>query len=98
MTSPWVFDQSHYDALNEARAATIRDILPGLRDHLGLKTVLDLGCGLGYYADLLNRLDLEVLAVETGRAENVEEARRRYPHLKFQLADAETRSSQARKI
>jgi SAM-dependent methyltransferase len=88
VSSSWVFDQSHYEALNAARAVTIKDILPDLKERLGLKTALDLGCGLGYYSDLLDQLDFEVLGVD-GRAENVEEASRRYPDLKFQVADAQ---------
>ena len=88
MSSSWVFDQPHYDALNAARGETVARLLPELKQRLHLKTALDLGCGLGYYAEILHRHGFEVLAVD-GRAENVEEAHRRYPHLKFQVADAQ---------
>ena len=47
----WVFDQAHYDALNTARESTVQSVLPDLKEWLGLKTALDLGCGLGYYAE-----------------------------------------------
>jgi SAM-dependent methyltransferase len=88
LTSSRIFDQSHYDVLNAARDATVDGILPDLIGRLGLKTALDLGCGLGHYAEILHKYGLDVLAVD-GRAENVEEARRRYPYLKFQVADAQ---------
>lgn len=88
MSSSWVFDQSHYDALNTARGETVARLLPDLKQRLNLKTALDLGCGLGHYADILHKLGLDVLAVD-GRAENVQEASRRFPHLRFQVADAQ---------
>jgi SAM-dependent methyltransferase len=88
LNSSWVFDQSHYDALNAARGETVARLLPDLKQRLNLKTALDLGCGLGHYAEILHQHGFDVLAVD-GRPENVEEARRRFPHLKFQLADAQ---------
>jgi len=88
LSSSWVFDQSHYDALNAARGETVARLLPELKQRLNLKTALDLGCGLGHYAEILHQHGLDVLAVD-GRVENVEEARRRFPHLKFQVADAQ---------
>ncbi|HUL35288.1 MAG TPA: class I SAM-dependent methyltransferase [Candidatus Eisenbacteria bacterium] len=88
MSSTWVFDQSHYDALNAAREETIRRILPDLMQRMNLKTALDLGCGLGHYANVLHSQGFDVLAVD-GREENVIEAKRRYPDLRFQIADAQ---------
>jgi len=88
LSSPWVFDQTHYDALNAARGHTVRRLLPELKQRLNLKTALDLGCGLGYYAEILHSFGFEVLAVD-GRAQNIEEAKRRYPHLNFQAIDAQ---------
>lgn len=88
MSSSWVFDQSHYDALNTARGATVQSVLPNLKEGLGLKTALDLGCGLGHYAEVLHKHGFDVLAVD-GRKENVQEARSRYPQLHFEVADAQ---------
>jgi SAM-dependent methyltransferase len=88
VTANWVFDQAHYDARNAALDAFIRCTLPDLIASLQLKTALDLGCGLGHYAELLHTLGLDVLAVD-GRPENVAEARRRYPHLRFDVVDAQ---------
>ncbi len=86
--SEWIFDAQHYELLNKARADAIAKIIPPLQSSLGLKTALDLGCGLGHFSAFLSNLGLEVLGVD-GREENVLESRRRYPHLKFELADAQ---------
>lgn len=88
MSSSWVFDQAHYDALNAARGGSVRRVLPELIQRFNLKTALDLGCGLGYYAELLHGFGLQVLGVD-GRRENVEEAKKRFPHLEFQTIDAQ---------
>ena len=66
-------------------------ILPKLRDQYSLKTALDLGCGVGHYSALLSEFGFEVLGAD-GREENVLEARGRYPHLNFQVADAQDRA------
>jgi SAM-dependent methyltransferase len=87
-SSPWVFDQAHYDALNAGREETVLQLLPDLKKQLNLRTALDLGCGLGHYSELLHKHGLRVLGVD-GRPENVQEARRRYPHIDFRVADAE---------
>jgi len=58
------------------------------RDRFGLRTALDAGCGVGYFAELLQQLGLRVTAFDA-RPENVEEARRRHPGIEFHVADAE---------
>ena len=88
MSKSWVFDQPHYEALNTARGETVARLLPELQQRLNLKTAIDLGCGLGHYAEILHQSGLEVLAVD-GRADNIEEAQRRFPHIKFQVLDAQ---------
>lgn len=88
MSSNWVFDQKHYELLNAARADAVKRLLTDLKSRLSLRTVIDVGCGVGFYASLLHDLGFDVLAVD-GRPENVEEGRNRYPHLKFEVADAQ---------
>lgn len=88
MSTGRIFDQSHYEILNAAREVPVRRVLAEVKDQLGLKTALDLGCGLGYYADFLHRTGFEVVAVD-GRKENVIEARKRFPHIRFETADAQ---------
>ncbi len=88
MSSGFVFDQSHYDALNNARVPVIRQLLESLKKNHQLRTAVDFGCGVGYYSALLRDWGFSVLAVD-GRQENLEEAKRRVPGIEFQLADAE---------
>jgi SAM-dependent methyltransferase len=88
VSTPWIFDQAHYGALNTARDQMLRSLLPELKQRFDLKTALDLGCGLGHFAHFLHGCGLNVLAID-GRSENVEEAKRRYPDVNFQVGDAQ---------
>jgi len=74
MGSNFVFDQPHYDALNTAREATLRQLLESLRKDLELQNAVDVGCGLGHFAVFLRNLGFDVLALD-GRQENVNEAK-----------------------
>ena len=89
--SDWVFDAKHYDLLNQDRAETFAKVFAPLQKAKGLKTALDLGCGIGHFSSFLSEQGLDVLGVD-GREENVLEARRRYPHLKFEVADVQDTS------
>jgi len=88
MGSNFIFDQPHYDALTTAEEATLRPLLESLRKDMELRTAVDVGCGLGHFAVFLRDLGFDVLALD-GRQENVNEARRRLPDLKFRVANAE---------
>jgi FkbM family methyltransferase len=83
-----VFDQKHYLQIIEARGRTIRSMAGKLGPPLGLSTALDAGCGLGFFAQVLQECGLNVRAFD-GREENVEEARRRYPGILFERGDIE---------
>ena len=93
MGSNFVFDQPHYDALNTAREATLRQLLESLRKDLELQNAVDVGCGLGHFAVFLRNLGFDVLALD-GRQENVNEAKRRAPEIEFHVANAEDRGIQ----
>ncbi len=62
-------------------------------DSLGLdlkgKRVLDVGCGVGYLAQLFVRHDCEVVCVD-GREENIRCLKSRHPRLEAFVADVET--------
>jgi SAM-dependent methyltransferase len=48
------------------------------------------GCGVGFFAQILAEAGLNVCGFD-GRAENVAEARRRYPEIPFEQADVQDR-------
>lgn len=81
-----VFDHDHYLRLIEARGETIRKSMAILKPVFGLSTALDAGCGLGFFAQILNESGLDVRAFD-GRAENVQEGRRRFPNVRFECGD-----------
>jgi SAM-dependent methyltransferase len=88
LTPPRVFDLQHYDALNISRGETVSRLLSELSQTLGIRTAVDVGCGLGYFSSLLRTLGLNVSGVD-GRQQNVEEARRRFPEIVFRHCDAQ---------
>jgi len=83
-----VFDQSHYLKLIEARGETIRRVVDELKPALELSTALDAGCGIGFFAKILQEAGLNVRAFD-GRMENVEQARARFPQISFEKEDVE---------
>jgi SAM-dependent methyltransferase len=88
MERGFVFDQPHYRAMNEARGEALRQFLLSLEKELTLRSAVDVGCGLGYFSELLRGFRLDVLGLD-GRAENIEEAKARVPDAEFHVADAE---------
>lgn len=88
MSAPRVFDLEHYEKLNAARSAVVGDLLGEVGSQFKLQTAIDVGCGLGYFSACLHSLGLQVTAVD-GRRENLEEAGRRVPQVKFHTINAE---------
>jgi FkbM family methyltransferase len=82
----FIFDDSRSLQVIEARGALIRRLVPELSGALGFTTALDAGCGLGFFAKILEECGLEVRGFD-GRGQNVEEARRRYPQIHFEQGD-----------
>jgi len=85
-----VFDHDHYLRLIETRGATIRNTIECLKPLFAFKTALDVGCGLGFFAQILHEAGLDVRAFD-GRKENVEEGKRRFPSIKFEQGDIQNR-------
>jgi FkbM family methyltransferase len=83
-----IFDHSHYIELIESRGSFLRRILPELKSALDLNTAVDAGCGIGFFSALLREYGLSVQGFD-GRASNIDEARRRYPEISFQVGDIE---------
>lgn len=88
MSGDFIFDQEHARRFVEARQAFLQPILRDLQGGLQLGSVADVGCGVGYFSSFLSELGFTVTAFD-GRAENVEEAKRRYPQLIFRHANVE---------
>lgn len=88
MASTRIFDQQHYDLLNRSRGEVVSRLLADVKQPLGLRTSVDVGCGLGHFSGLLQSLGFEVTGVD-GRQQNVEEAQRRNPGIRFLQFDAE---------
>ena len=82
------FDQRHYLQLIEARGETIRRVVGKLHSVFRLATALDAGCGVGFFSQTLEECGLSVCGFD-GRAENVAEARNRFPGIPFERADIE---------
>ena len=53
LSEPRVFDLEHYDLLNCARADVASQLLAEQQPQLNLQTAIDVGCGLGYFSQLL---------------------------------------------
>jgi SAM-dependent methyltransferase len=81
-----LFDQPYYLAINHARWTVFEDLLRAARQAGQIHSVLDAGCGPGWFADRLNQAGLEVLGVDA-RIELIEEARRRVPDARFDVFD-----------
>jgi 2-polyprenyl-3-methyl-5-hydroxy-6-metoxy-1,4-benzoquinol methylase len=52
------FDQRRYLRLINARGETIRAVVAELKAALGLATALDAGCGVGFFAQILQECGL----------------------------------------
>jgi SAM-dependent methyltransferase len=88
LKTDWAFDQKAYEHLNTARETVVRDLVQQLRGILPLATAVDIGCGVGYFSSVLDSTGLKVLGLDA-REQNVLEARRRYPHIQFEVMNVE---------
>ena len=82
------FDLPSAQDFNKVRQDFIGRFLRDVRQQIALKTTLDVGCGVGYFSRFLSDLGFDVQGID-GRNENVQEAARRSPDIKFLVADAE---------
>ncbi len=84
-----IFDGGHYEQLNKARGDAAKRILADVRKKEQLTTAIDVGCGVGHFSALLSGIGFDVIGVDA-REENVAEAARRFAHIKFVPANAES--------
>jgi SAM-dependent methyltransferase len=78
------FDTATALAINQARGAWLEAADLPLEGR-----VLDVGAGVGHFVGHYTRRGATVVAVD-GRAENIEELRRRHPHVEAHVADVQT--------
>jgi SAM-dependent methyltransferase len=88
LAKQFIFDQSIQSELRDAKGEFLRRVITPWKSAAGLQTAFDTGCGVGYFSGVLQDLGLRVSAAD-GRADNVTEARARYPQVDFHVADAE---------
>ena len=62
MAQQTVFDSPNTIRFNQARRNLLAELLPVWQRELGLKTAMDVGCGMGYFSALLVELGLETRA------------------------------------
>jgi len=74
--------------MREAEIKFLRRVIPAWQSALGLRTALDLGCGVGYFSAMLRDLGFQVVGADA-RQENIDEARSRHAGIDFRVADAE---------
>lgn len=86
-----VFDREHVDHFNKRRKEFLERLLPTLMKEYRLETGLDVGCGVGYFANYLAHLGLSVTAFDA-RPQNITHAMSRYSGVNFLVHDLEDRS------
>jgi SAM-dependent methyltransferase len=84
----WLFDRPWTREFTKVRQEFVTEMLGSLRKQVDLNSALDVGCGVGDFAKFLSDMGFCVIAAD-GRSENVSEAQRRYPNIKFLTADVE---------
>lgn len=90
MREDFIFDRPYAQRFVDARQEWLRKFLPQLKQRLGLRTAVDIGCGVGYFSAFLREMGFDVVGVD-GRQENVEEARHRHAGMEFRCMDVEAR-------
>jgi 2-polyprenyl-3-methyl-5-hydroxy-6-metoxy-1,4-benzoquinol methylase len=70
------------------------NLAPSLLNHFPVRELVErcVGAGVGFFSQTLLECGLNVCGIE-GRAENVSEARKRFPHIPFGQADIQERST-----
>lgn len=76
---PWHQSESNFNELSYSRNIAILAM-----KRFGIKSVVDFGCGLGYYTKMINNSGIDVLGVDISD-EAISKARNLFPNLKFQV-------------
>ncbi len=82
------FDSPYYMEVNKAREIIFRSVLPDIITAKKLESVIDIGCGIGYFSSFLSSLNLKTTGTDV-REENIELAKERCPSANFFTANIE---------
>src|SRR5437899_12822006 len=93
MNESFVFDR--YGSISERREAFLGWLLSELNQLAVLKTAVDVGCGVGVFADFLRGRGLTVVGL-AARADHIAEARKRYHEVQFHVQNVEDPVEQER--
>ncbi len=86
MNESFVFDR--YGSISERREEFLGWLLSELNQLAVLKTAVDVGCGVGVFADFLRGRGLTVVGLDA-RADHIAEARKRYHEVQFHVQNVE---------
>jgi len=86
MNESFVFDG--YGSISERREEFLGWLLSELNQLAVLKTAVDVGCGVGVFADFLRGRGLTVVGLDA-RADHIAEARKRYHEVQFHVQNVE---------
>ncbi len=90
------FDTPYYMEVNKVREIVFRSVLPDIVTSKNLKSVIDIGCGIGYFCSFLLSLNLKTTGIDV-REENIEVAKERCPNANFftsNIEEYESKNSQ----
>ena len=88
LTVTWSFDSEFAQRYTRIRQKVISAFLDRINSQIPLRSVIDIGCGVGYFSKFLSDRGLDLIAID-GRDENVKEGQRRYPEITFLTKNAE---------
>jgi SAM-dependent methyltransferase len=78
---PWLQSDPEHNVFSVPRNIAILNMA-----RYGIRSVVEFGCGLGYYTDFIRRSGVRVLGVDISSAA-VEKARQRFPSSEFSVDD-----------
>ena len=84
-----VFELPHYMEINQKREDWLKRVLRDISVAENLTNVIDVGCGEGYFSNVLEKLGFKVTAID-GREGNVANGKKKYPSIQFKTANIES--------